>query len=230
MRYKRFKRHTNWRRNTATKSVSKAVKSYVKKKLAHKGELKFYEHLLSTSNLQTIANVWSEQEIAGNIAIGTAKYNRIGQEINVEKIEITGVLENAYSYAAGDDYNWVRLILGHYSTAGAATPLTTAVFNESSSLDYVNCPTLLAGYHDKEVIFNPAYTQIGAGGVYFGGPCLKKVVMTYKFKTPLRIKYSAGAGGNLNQTSLVLSGISDSAAPPHCGFTHGRYTLYYRDV
>jgi len=165
---------------------------------------------------------WNEQLLC-NPAQGTTQATRIGNRIGIVSIQIRGIICPGATAAAGDDpYNNMRIVLGMWDIA---TPLQTAgaTLNSYISKDVTAGHDLTRKLYDK---FFTLHTG-GLGAVAGYVPINRPFNYSRKFKRPIQCQWDAVGVAN---HYLVLSMLSDSAAPSHPGIVPGYVVVKFIDA
>jgi len=190
-------------------------------------ESKIINRSLSTY-FPSISTTWSELDIT-NIGQGTTVQTRIGSQVHITTIRITGVIAQGSSQTALDDpYNVVRIVVGLYTAGGLpSTPLLTAgaTLNSPICSQSNTNGRLVRKFLDVYVPLHVVCVERDGGDGYV--PSLKK--FDYSVRVSFRQTYGTDAATYPNHT-VILSMISDSSAVPGPGFVAGRVETRFTDV
>lgn len=208
------------------KNVSPSVKKYVQKAIAKNVETKFVNNTLiaSPTDYRSIGNTWLETDLT-NIAQGTGIAQRIGHEIKLKGFNYRGTLVGGQSNLATDDNrNTVRIVLGIWD-ATSSTPLTSngATIDSYIAKDTTVSKGLVKKLYDSVIeLQTPGRDSTG----YL--PAMKQLRKFIKLNKHF-IRYY-GSGSTNDNHKLILSMITDSAAPSHPGFVNGYVTVFFEDA
>jgi hypothetical protein len=180
-------------------------------------EHKFYPYLLST----TVSSTSGLVNFTGLLALGTAENERVGNTVDLKSIDFD------ITATAGDDRNWLRVIIAMWNGDAGALPVDTDFFQNTSYpiVSPANVDGRLSGavefLYDKTV----SLLDGSAAGFTVQDAHLKGTV-----KIPVKqqtIDYS-GVTGVDSARRLYLIVVSDSGAIPHVGIL-GHFTINYLD-
>lgn len=212
------------RKSSSRKVVTvKQLKSYVHRHI----ENKFAYGYLPT-NFASVSNAWVELDLLNSIGQGVSLNTRIAQRVRIRSIMFRGILAQGSAESALDDpYNAMRICLLKAETP-SLTPLTTAGYTINSLiLSQSGFTGLKRIYMDKYIALNVSSTEKGAGDGY--APDSRTLSFYKRFKNPWEVTWSTSAAGT-NNYRIFLSMISDSAAIPNPGFTHGYWKVEFEDA
>lgn len=214
------------RRGRKSRRSKLASKAYVNKKIDRMIEDKVQQSSLVAS-FGTITTAWNEL-VLSLPAQGVAENNRLGRKYIIKALEIKGVLcQGSGSNITPDDtYNVVRIVIGLYNQssttplsglASLVTPITKTHFTQGR---------LIRKYYDKYITL--VVTSVNTANNNYV-PQLKNFKYYKRFRKPLIINFGDDTT-NFPDKYLVMSAISDSAAPTNPGFIAGYIKCTYEDA
>lgn len=199
-----------WRKRKfiqVTPNVSPAVRNYVSKRLKRVGELKYWD--VSIGGTASSVAMLSYDLL--QVTQGTGQANRIGDKINVKKIDWN------ISMQPGDDYNNCRMILftDKENVTATGTVITSLYGSPNPNVQLIV---------DKMV--TPKYLSAVGNAA---GQAMVPVHVSGTKKVDWIVNYPSGAGTNPGDRQLAFQFHSDSVAIPNPG-AYGYVRVWFTDV
>lgn len=219
---KRFPKYSKKRsvKNKYKKKMlsAKAVEKIAKKVLYKSSETKHMQGDLSTY-WSAIGTSWSGTSITGRCIQGTGVNNRIGNKIKMCGFRIRGFLQ------AGDDLPCrVRIILAYTTNDFDPTSPGIGLYDDVRGLQIEGI---------KKIAFDKYYSFDADTIDNQGTPVTtykygdKKIELNFK---PRGVVNYTGAGTDTEMDlKLCLMMLSDDGDSVYPGFTHGEWTLWFKD-
>lgn len=192
---------------TPSPKVSAAVKQYVTKRLKKIGELKYWD--VSIGGTASSVAMLSYDLL--QVTQGSGQANRIGDKINVKKIDWN------LSLQPGDDYNNCRMILftDKENVTATGTVITSLYGSPNPNVKLIV---------DKFV--TPKYLSAVGNAA---GQAMVPVHVSGSKEVDWIVNYPSGAGTNPSDRQLAFQFHSDSVAIPNPG-AYGYVRVWFTDV
>jgi len=206
-----------------TKVDKKQNKRIAKIERLVKAERKFYSQTATSSTFSNAGSVFS---LTDGLAVGSSIITRVGQNVMVDRIRVTGVVENEIV----DVYN-VMVLCIFIDTQPNSAPTMCGSGADSALIDFNSgfssdgFPSLITNKRfrilkwRRVICQNITATQVQA----------KTFSFNVKLKRPLRVQYNT-ANNNTLKNNIYFGVVSDSTAlTAHPGI-QASYRIEYLDV
>lgn len=238
MVYRRRKsfRRRKLRRRFGGRRGYKRMRKVIKKTVHNMAETKYMQVALQTP-FSAFGNAWTESILGPSQ--GGLSTQIIARRYELVGFSLYGTLQGGQSNTVADDkYNIVRCMIcifdgdtQSYSPANRWPAVATTNITAPIRLKAPIVPADGQTQHIRRKVFDKIYTLSSSSRDSTGYmPALRAVGIRIRFKKPIIFNYCNESGMLKPDKYIGIGFISDSTAPPGCGFVNGALTWYWKDL
>ena len=238
MVYRRRKsfRRRRFRRRFSKRRSYKRIKKVIRKTVNNMAETKSAQIGLPIV-WQAFGNSWIESVLGPSQ--GGLSTQIIARRYELIGFSLYGTLQGGQSNVVADDrYNVCRCMVcifdGETASWAASAKWPAAVTTNTTAPIRIKAPVVPADgstQHIRRKVFDKVYTLSSPGRDSTGYmPAVRTIGIRVRFKRPIIFNYCNESGTLKPDKYIAMAWISDSTAPPGCGFVNGALTWFWKDL